>query len=241
MRDDFDKVLIERPRSGSRNRNLKTGWHTNQYNPDDEYPFPKTASSSWNWNPDRKHFNDLIGPLQCHLNAQVGRPWRKVEAELMKGLDRNTITGRHLWDHARAMVETKVRMTPDGRPMHLTRNFPVRGLYVHPRTGIIKKPKPYKSDPAAAFRKRVAEATKVVLDANVTAEKVKDLWYLFINDGRTEEVLEARKNAPPVRVQRPILRKKQANTEELRRIRAALEESLKEAPLKDRGWVPGSR
>jgi len=48
MRDDFHKVVIERARWGSRMRNLKTGWSTNSYDPDDEYPFPLRASSSWN-------------------------------------------------------------------------------------------------------------------------------------------------------------------------------------------------
>lgn len=230
MRDDFDRVVIERARWGSRMRNLKTGWHTSRYDPGQEYPFPKTASSSWNWNPHRKEFSDRLGPLERFLRRQAGRPWRKVEAELRQGFDFGTVIGRHLWDHARRMVETQVRMTPDGRPRRLD-GYPVRRrLYVHPRSGLLLVPRPEKSDPAAERRKRIAEAQKVVLDADVTAEKVKGLWFLRIDEHRTEEVVELRRQkngaVDPVRVTRPVLRRKQANKEELRRIRAALERSL---------------
>lgn len=229
MREDFHKVVIERARSGSRNRNLKTGWSTNSYDPGDEYPFPRTASSSWNWNPQRKHFSDRLGPLERFLEHQVGRPWRKVEGEIRKALDTSTVIGRHLWDHARHMVKTEVRMTADGRALDL-RGYPVRDFYVHPRSGVLRCQKPERKDPQRERRERLAELDKVVLNARVTAERVKDLWYLFIEEGRTEKVVEVRKD--PLgritrhRVTRPVIRKKQANTEELRRIREALERSL---------------
>ena len=230
MRDDFHKVVIERARWGSRMRNLKTGWSTNQYDPGDEYPFPKQESSSWNWNPYRKHFSDRLGPLERFLRQQVGRPWRKVEGEFRKALDTSTVIGRHLWDHAQRMVETEVRMAPDGRALCL-RGYPVRDLYVHPRTGILRRQKPEREDPHLERRKRLAEMDKVVLDARVTAEKVKDLWYLFIEEPRTEDVIEVRKDplgrTTYSHVTRPVIRKKQANTEELHRIRQALERAVR--------------
>jgi hypothetical protein len=116
MRDDFHKVVIERARWGSRMRNLKTGWSSSRYDPDQEYALPYRASSSWNWNPYRKHFSDRLGPLRRYLDKQVGRPWSKVEGDFRKALDTGTVIGRHLWDHARHMVQLEVRMSPDGRP-----------------------------------------------------------------------------------------------------------------------------
>jgi hypothetical protein len=230
MRDDFHKVVIERPRWGSRMRNLKTGWSTRSYDPDEEYPFPRQASSSWNWNPYRKHFSDRLGPLRRYLDKQVGRPWRKVEGEFLQSLDTSTVIGKHLWDHARRMVETEVRMAPDGRALCL-RGYPVRDLYVHPRTGILRRQKPEARDPQRERQERIAAIDKVVLDARVSAERLNDLWYLFITERRTEEVDEIRwdskGNPTLVRSTRPVIRKKQANKDELRRIRAALERSAK--------------
>jgi hypothetical protein len=228
MRDDFHKVVIERARWGSRMRNLKTGWSTSRYDPQEEYPFPLRASSSWNWNPYRKDFSDRLGPLRRYLAKQVGRPWRKVEAEFRRALDTSTLIGKHLWDHARGMVRTEVRMTPDGRALDL-RGDEVRDLYVHPRTGILRKAKRKRRDLHRERQECVARMERIVLDPNVTAEKVKDLWYLHLREQRTEEVLEIRKDPLgrpiQVRVTRPVVRKKQANTEELRRIRAALQRS----------------
>ncbi|HVR85179.1 MAG TPA: hypothetical protein VMU54_12760 [Planctomycetota bacterium] len=228
MRDDFHKVVIERARWGSRMRNLKTGWSTSHYDPEQEYPFPARASSSWNWNPSRKDFSDRLGPLERYLGQQVGRPWRKVEGEFRKALDTSTIIGKHLWNHAERMVETEVRMTPDGRPLNL-RGDEVRGLYVHPRTGILRRAKPARRDLYRERQERIARTDKIPLDPHITAEKVNNLWYLYIQEGRTEDVVEIRRDRSgrplQVRVTRPVIRKKQANTQELRRIRAALERS----------------
>jgi len=229
MRDDFHKVVIERARWGSRMRNLKTGWSTRSYDPGEEYPFPRSASSSWNWNPYRKHFSDRLGPLQRYLEKQVGRPWRKVEAEFLQALDTSTVIGKHLWDHAQRLVRREVIMTPDGRA-HTLNGYPVRDLYVHPRKGTLCRQRPERRDPSRERRERLDQAEKVVLDASVTAEKVKDLWYLFIQERRTEEVVEIRtdRSGRPVRVQvrRPVVRKKQANKDEIRLIREALERTI---------------
>lgn len=225
MRDDFERVIIERPRHGSRGRNLKTRWSAKRFDSEGDYSLPAVTSSKVDW----KGFNDHLSPLQRYLEKQVGRPWWKVEGELRAGMDFSTIIGRHLWSHAERMVEREVRMSPDGHAYTL-RGYPVRGLFVHPRSGLILRQRPWKRDPSAERRKRIADATKVRLDANVTAEKVKDLWYLFTDEHRTEVAAETRwlPNGVSyrVRVSRPVIRKKQASKEELQLIRAALERSL---------------
>ena len=223
MRDDFRKVVIERARWGSRLPNLKTRWSTARYDPDADYGLPKT----WDW--PQKSFSDHLSPLRRYLQKQVGRPWRKVEAEILRTLDTRNLIGKHLWTHAKQMVETEVRMSPDGRALDL-RGYEIRDLYVHPRTGLLRRQKPAPVDRAAERRKKIAEAERVVLDARVSAEKVKDLWYLFIDEGRTEEGIEYRREhggkLVAYRVVYPVIRKKQANTGELRRIRAAVERSV---------------
>ncbi len=228
MREDFHKVIIERPRWGSRMPNYKTRWSTRRYDPDSDVQDP--SPFELNRKAGQKFFSDHLAPLKRYLSKQVGRPWSKIEGEFRKALDTRTVIGRHLWDHALEEVELECRMHPDGRPRTL-RGYPVRNLYVHPRTGLLLRPKPYRSDPARAYRQRLAQAKEVVLDATTRAEKVGDLWYLFIDEGRTEEWVDYRKDRTGKRVafhySRPVIRKKQANTEEIRRIRAALEASLR--------------
>lgn len=226
MRDDFDRVVIERPRHGSRRGNLKSGWSITRFDPDADYAPPSVTRGKEK----SKCFNDHLSPLIRYLGKQVGRPWRKVEGQVRAGLDLSTISGRHLLDHVLRAVRTEIRMSPDGHA-HDLRGHPIRDLFVHPRSGLLLRQRPWKTDPVAASRKRVAEATFVRLDAAVTAEKLKGLWYLFIDEHRTEEVTIVRKDqrGAPVafRSTRPVIRKKQANTEELRRIREVLERTLR--------------
>ena len=226
MRKDFHKVVVERPRWGSSLPSRKTGWSIRFYDPDWDYDLPSRESSSWNWNSPRKYFSDHLSPLERYLNGQVNRPWRKVEGEIHQALDTRTLIGRHLWDHALGMVALNCRIGADGRPRTL-HGYPVRTLYVHPRTGILLRVKPQRTDEARERRHRMDQADSVNLDAATRAEKIGGLWYLLIQGPRLEEVVELRRDASgrmvPVRLQRPIVRKKQANTEEILRIRARIE------------------
>jgi hypothetical protein len=224
VRRDFHKVIVEKPRWGSRMRNLKTGWSTHHYDPDEDVADPGILAL--NRKTPRKAFSDRLGPLRRYLETQIGRPWNKIEGEFRKALDTRTVIGRHLWDHALREVELECRMTPTGRPVTL-RGYPVRYLYVHPRTGLLLRPKPLRIDEHRARQKRMADVKKINLNASTDAEKEGDLWFLFIDTGRTEEVVEVRKDRAGRKISVPttraVIRKKQANTEEVRRIHAAIE------------------
>jgi hypothetical protein len=224
VREDFHKVIVEKPRWGSRMRNLKTGWSTRRYDPDEDVANPGVLAL--NRKVPRKEFSDRLGPLRRYLEGQIGRPWIKIEGEFRKALDTRTVIGRHLWNHALREVELECRITPEGRPVTL-RGYPVRNLYVHPRTGLLLRPKPRRIDEHRARQKRMSDVKKIDLDASTRAEKDGDLWFLFIDTGRTEEVVETRKDRSgrkiTVLATRAVIRKKQANTEEVRRIRVAIE------------------
>lgn len=211
-------------------RNLKTRWSSTRIAPGDEVAIPSGFHLTPNRKAPRKCFSDRLGPLRRYLATQVGRPWSVIEGEFKKALDTRTVIGRHLWDHALQEVVRECWMHADGRPRTL-RGYPVRNLYVHPRTGLLLRPKPYRDDAFLARQCRLAQANAVVLDASTSAEKIGDLWYLFIDEGRTEEVVDVRRDRTGkkvvVRYSRPVIRKKQANTEEVRRIRATLEAALK--------------
>tara|TARA_R100000656_G_scaffold104176_4_gene76404 strand:+ start:3049 stop:3945 length:897 start_codon:yes stop_codon:yes gene_type:complete len=93
-----------------------------------------------------KEFDDFLAPLQRYLERQVGRRWNDVHAEISQGIDRRKVTGQHVFDHIKYMVQTKVvekdgqlwAMRDTGGP-HLLSNSSV-SLYVDPDGFLRKKP-----------------------------------------------------------------------------------------------------
>lgn len=230
MREDFHKVIVERPRWGSSLPSRKTGWSTSRYDPETDDDQPRRESFSWVWNSPCKGFSDRLGPLRRYLEKQVGRPWRKIEGEFLQALDVRTVIGRHLWDHALMFVELECRIGPGPQVLDL-RGYPVRDLYVHPRTGLLLRVKPVRVDEAADRRRRIEEVTAVRLNCRTKAEKIQGLWFLITETGRTEERVEVHWDAVGRkilhRVRRPLLLKKQANKEEIRRILRVREATIK--------------
>ncbi len=136
MRADFHEVLIERPRSGMRIK---------------RQPLPRLRTTDWDGEefaeptlplPNRtKWFDDHLSPLKRWLRKQVNRPWDKVYSELSQGIDRRSTVGQHLIDHVKSEVARHCVRTEDGRlvrPDDWTWRSDVEGLYVDPRTGILR-------------------------------------------------------------------------------------------------------
>jgi hypothetical protein len=137
MRPDMQRVLIDCYRSGLRIKSDRSGRPRVQQYPDadsDAGPHrPKRLRTRW--------FSDNLGPLRRWLRDQVGRPWNSVWSELCDGVDRNTVAGQHLLEHVFWEVERDCRM--DGRVALKSvdrrwRGGRVEGLYVHPRTGLLR-------------------------------------------------------------------------------------------------------
>lgn len=231
MREDMHKVVIERPRWGSSRRSRKTRISLNQYDPAREYDFAARESSSWDWYPDRKHFSDHLAPIRRYLEKQVGRPWRKVEGELAAALDLRTVVGRHLLSHVEGEVAIHCRIDADGRVFRRNGDWEIEGLYVHPRTGLLRRTKPRRFDAAAERRRRIEQADEVDLDATTRARRIDGIWYLFSRAARVEEVVACRRDATGRLVRhfetRQVEDKRQASRTDIRRIRAALETSVR--------------
>jgi hypothetical protein len=148
MRKDMFKVIVERPRwgSGARARNRAVDL-------DDEASARETTAHR-----DRDRFkslNENLNPLKRWLEAQVGRPWDKVYAELCEGIDRRSTVQQHIHQHVEDFVAVRVvrvrgeLWSGNGlRPMPLEQ---VRQrLYVDPDTGLLRANR-------AAIRARRAE------------------------------------------------------------------------------------
>ncbi|WP_395795177.1 hypothetical protein [Aquimonas sp.] len=137
MRPDMQRVLIDCYRGGLRIKSDRSGKPRVQQYPDadsDAGPHrPKRLRTRW--------FSDNLGPLRRWLRAQVGRPWNSVWSELCAGVDSDTMAGQHLLEHVFWEVERDCRM--DGRVALKSvdrswRDGRVDGLYVHPRTGLLR-------------------------------------------------------------------------------------------------------
>ena len=147
MRDDMAKVVTERPRRGHGNKSKKTtGLPIRRYDPDADYDepvrLPIARRRQYGW--DAKDFSDLINPLKRYLRSCIGKPWRKVHSDLSQKLDRRSISGSHIWDHVMWEVETDCFIGPDrlaysNRRPRRRGEQPIVGLYVHPRTGLIRE------------------------------------------------------------------------------------------------------
>jgi hypothetical protein len=143
MREDMDKVLVERPRSGrARVRALQGSRRQRRHrlDPDGESALQRLGMRRDAV--DRKHFGEHLNPMYRYLRKQVDRPWDKVYGELCTQLDRRSVVQDHLFQHIkdRVAIDTVWR---DGEVLVRRWNELVsldrcgQELFVHPRTGIL--------------------------------------------------------------------------------------------------------
>lgn len=141
MRADLHEVLIERPRSGHRRKTARGN---------------KPRAADWidedsyadSYRPRRlrtKYFDDLLSPLKRWLRSQVDRPWNKVWSELSTGIDSRSVVGGHLLDHVCSLVTIQTEYDSKRRAVmpqpHVgfwKKRAPVVGLYVDPRSGLLR-------------------------------------------------------------------------------------------------------
>src|SRR5262245_64785029 len=209
MRPDMYRVVIERPRFGHANRSRKWGGRV-----DERYEGPNFVSSArrrqYGWN--SKELSDLINPLVRYLHKQVGRPWDKIYSEIKQALPKG-LHADHIWSHVKSEVQIHC-WEQDGKLWHLARysRCPVEvdGLYVHPRTGLLrlKTKQVRQTNPnhskAATKRIELSDATEY--------RNIEGIWYHL-------ELAEPDPLAVPG-AKREIVRKKQLNRKELRELRA---------------------
>src|ERR1700682_3123365 len=91
----------------------------------------------------KKHRNHNFNPLERFLVRNVGRPWSKVYAEVCASAAARSFLGAEVRDYVQSFVATtcwlegrKVMSVCCGRPQE------VRGLYVHPSSGLLRRVRP---------------------------------------------------------------------------------------------------
>ena len=145
MRPDMAKVIVERPRHGSRDPGIAKGYKRRlQRLPADELPIREGMKKRSGGG--TKHFNEHLGPLRRYLDSQVGRPWNKVFAEICAHINRSSVVQDHVRDHVDDYVVINVIEIDGilcfgdgwsyGRPLP---GYSRMLWYVCPRTGILRR------------------------------------------------------------------------------------------------------
>jgi hypothetical protein len=98
MRSDMAKVIVERPRFGSRIKGKPKGLRRRQQRLGHE-GMPRREGMKRRCNGNCKSLNEHLGPLRRYLMAQVGRPWDKVFADICRHINRNSAVQDHVRDH----------------------------------------------------------------------------------------------------------------------------------------------
>jgi hypothetical protein len=144
MRKDMAKIIVERPRRGG------TAWmrpgRSHALTDDDGAPYRDALRAPVRTRDVRtKMLNENLAPLERYLGKQVGRPWRKVYAEISARLKPTSTVQQHVRDHLEDFVAVKTHMADGvvhaqprfGGPRPLAQDW--RPYFVHPRTGLLKR------------------------------------------------------------------------------------------------------
>lgn len=170
MRSDMSQVLTDQPRRGHRDRNRKSGMRINtkevtsiladDFDGIDFGPSHLPMTTNDRGARDGKERSSHASPLERFLRSKVGRPWNSVHSEISKQLDnRSFARGRNVWDHLRYMVTTDCTIGKDGLAYDSRwNNVPLRGLYVHPKTRLLRyQHVPQPKYPRNAFKEKLRE------------------------------------------------------------------------------------
>lgn len=195
MREDMNKVIVERP------RRAKYGDDRAARRRDDfEGPAFLGMRAGYGY----RGLNENLAPLRRYLRAQVGRPWNKVFGEICAGIDGRNTVQQHIRQHIDDFIATKVELR-DGELVDLQDRWRAYGmtsglrqeLYVDPRTGLVRINKcfhAWRRDQVENAKRTQAEieARRRTLSHDEQLHRLDGIWYhVTIGDlpaERTREV-----------------------------------------------------
>ncbi len=185
------KVIVERPRRGHASPSKKTHWRLRAKQAAEACADADGFDSGPSRAPVSRHgkwLNENLAPLERYLNRQVNRPWSKVYSEIRQVVDGRSAVRQHIWQHLFDMVETNVVMR-DGRPHYISYGGlrPVRGLYVHPKTGLLRRTKP---TARPRHRPPYREPDFILVSETLFFKKIGAFWFRFTMRRMTPQELE---------------------------------------------------
>lgn len=141
MRKDMAKVIVERPRLGSRMPSRKKGYRKYVQKAGVEN-LPPQEPMLGHWHGRGRWLNEHLGPMRRFLRSRVGRPWNKVHQELCEHVSFDNAVQKHVLTHVFDYVVRHV--TIQGRSIiendgwRLGRELSPGTMYICPRTGLLK-------------------------------------------------------------------------------------------------------
>jgi hypothetical protein len=227
MRDDMSKVIVERPRKGSRSADSRRGRiHRASEDVSSKIGIKHGIEPS-------KYLNENLSPLKRFIASQVNRPWDKVYSEICANIDRRNTVQEHIFTHIENFVALHGRLV-DGevyiKPWTWSAEWvPLdesnTELYVHPRTGILLKNRHREGRIRRGREKRDAQAAQVAQRRRVLGEEeqlllIDDIWYLVklapLPAGVSREVVDRGKRKTIVEYERrwDMVRKRKVSADE---------------------------
>jgi hypothetical protein len=205
MRPDMCKVIVERPRYGSRLKKRKKHWKKG-YRKYVSHEFarenlPRREPMLGAWRGKDKSLNEHLGPLKKFLRSQVGRPWDLVHRDLCEHISFANAVQSHVLDHLHCFVAQPVEV--HGSRVIGTVSAGLRGrtlqkgdMYVCPKTGLLKVAK----DPRQNFLPTAIRAEPrlwYVRDADGWWEVRLQVWDRRLRDPATGEWFTQRRRPEP--------------------------------------------
>jgi hypothetical protein len=142
MRSDMDKVIVERPRVGSRMPSRKKGYRKYlQSTTVDELPHREPMLGRWRGR--QKWLNEHLGPMRRFLRSNVGRPWNKVHQDLCEHVSFDNAVQGHVLSHIYEFVHLHVEVHDHATVFSIqgwwsNHKLSENSLYVCPKSGILK-------------------------------------------------------------------------------------------------------
>jgi hypothetical protein len=185
MREDMAQVIVERPRI--KPFNTRKGRAT----PLEDLPQHEGMRRVYALRGDRKRLNENLAPLRRYLESQVGRPWRKVYAEIAARLRVDNAVQQHVRDHLRDFVAVKPR-----RVNRYGSGIWWQRLYVDPVTGLLCRTDRLPEEKAylrAKRNKAAAVIERVSLSDERELRLILGIWYEARLSPLPEPVYEVRR------------------------------------------------
>jgi hypothetical protein len=193
MRSDMSKVIVERPRLGSRAPSDDKGEIKQllKARKNDDL-LPIRASTARGRRRNSKWLNEYLAPLRRFLYSNVGKHWDKVYAEIRAQISPSNTVQMHIMQHLWHYVEINVKSWPDGA-FTTTAGKPLNSpRFVHPKTRRLMETR---ERDLWRFSRRRVEGTKpkhVTIDGRHFLE-LDGIWY----------EIELRAALPPPRARHP--------------------------------------
>lgn len=142
MRQDMAKVIVERPRYGSRLPSRKKGYRKFEQTTAVE-DLPKYEPLPGRWKGRQRSLNEHLGPMRRFLRSNIGRPWNKVHQELCEFVSFDNAVQAHVLSHVYDYVQRHVIIR--GRQVIAVRRWGSRTelrpgeMYICPNTGLLRQ------------------------------------------------------------------------------------------------------